>query len=443
MCLDYNFVVFFAIVCFSDDTYRFVFCFFVLQRYKHPQSFVTVTNPAVEALYSTLTELKEQGEKLCIYCDGPATNVATLLLLHPDVKDSIDMIVMFMGRNTVDNPSLQVGTTQEDLKLYFTDFNHDLDPFAAQAVIMSGARVILVGCEIAMKSMWLWEKDLIDLYDHSSKYKNNAKNKLLNALSAQEYYIHWLSTWRIFGNHLEPWSKDHGAINGFVPFGVMSASVFFASEYLQCFPVDPSFAIAKAFKRAEGLTNFKPPAHDACDEKKEDKHHKIKDLKLSDDAKKSILLHWKQAPTALHHVHQHHEAKKRGEIIKRQSTYISRDDEKDDDDDTFFEKVGAWFDDLGKKIEKEAEKLKDDVFKKLEDLELDVYKDQGEPTYYEYFLCTNEEPHGQSKDRVAFINKHTIHSHNIYYVPAIVGEYPWYASFFFCIFTFLARVSNC
>ena len=187
-----------------------------MYRYKNPTSFVTVTNPAVRGLHKTLMEMKEKGEKLCIYCDGPATNLATLLLLHPEVKDAIDMIVMFMGRNTVDNPQLQVGSTQKDFGLYFTDFNHDLDPFAAQAVIMSGARCVLVGCEIAMNSLWLMEDDLIQLYKHSTKLKNNYKNKLLSALSAQEYYIHWLSTWRIFGNHLHPWSKDYGAINGYV-----------------------------------------------------------------------------------------------------------------------------------------------------------------------------------------------------------------------------------
>ena len=253
----------------------------------------------------------------------------------------------------------------------------------------------------------------------------------------------------------------------------MSASVFFASEYLVCVPVDPSFAIAKSIKRPyELLTNFKPPTYDATyitrsvdgDEKKDDKDkdkdkkqskdNKDKDDKkqdarkklqeLSDDAKKSILLHWKQAPTALHHVKEHHEAQSKGEIIKRQSTYISRDDNehKDDDDDTFFEKVGHWFDNLGKKIEKEAEKLKDEVFKPMKDAEVDVYKDAGKPTYYEYYLCTNKYPHGNEKDRVAFVNKHTLHSNNIYYVPALVGQYPWYVSlycssivclvFFFC-----------
>ena len=153
--------------------------------------------------------------------------MALLLLLHPHVKDSIDMIVMFMGRNTVDNPRLQVGTSQKDLGLHFTDFNHDLDPFAAQAVIMSGVRIVLVGCEIAQNSLWLWEKDLTHLYKHSStKHKDDKKHKLLNALSTYEYYSHWLNTWRIFGDHLEPWSKDYGAINGFVLLSIFDFSFF-------------------------------------------------------------------------------------------------------------------------------------------------------------------------------------------------------------------------
>ena len=34
---------------------------------------------------------------------------------------------------------------EKELDLYFADFNHDSDPHAAQEVIMSGARVVLVG----------------------------------------------------------------------------------------------------------------------------------------------------------------------------------------------------------------------------------------------------------------------------------------------------------
>ena len=133
------------------------------------------------------------------------------------------MIVMFMGRDTVDFPRLQVGTSQKKLDLYFTDFNHDLDPFAAQAVIMSDARVVLVGCQIALHSMWLFEKDLINLYKYSSTQdKNDTKHKLLNQLSRKEYYMHWLNTWKMFGKHLPPWDK-YGQINGFV----VSGAIFF------------------------------------------------------------------------------------------------------------------------------------------------------------------------------------------------------------------------
>ena len=246
----------------------------------------------------------------------------------------------------------------------------------------------------------------------------------------------------------------------------MSASVFFASEYLQCIAVDPSFAIAKSVKRANGVTNFKPPSYNAeyniedkqkeLEKKKEsqtnednqndndndnnkdvdhDKKKKISGFELSDEAKSSILLHWKHAPTALHYIQECDEAQSQGKIIKRQSTYISRDSDeyKDDDDDTFFEKVGNWFDNLGKKIENEAEKLKNDVFKQLKDIENDIYKYEGAPTYYEYYLCTNKHPHGKEKNRVAFVTKHTLHSHNIFYVPAVIGQYPWYVVLFFVL----------
>ena len=92
-------------------------------RYKNPTKFVTVTNDGVEALRETLEALGDD-EKLYIYADGPATNMALLLLFHPHVIDKIACIVMFMSRNTVDNPILQIGTKMQQAGAYFTDFNH-------------------------------------------------------------------------------------------------------------------------------------------------------------------------------------------------------------------------------------------------------------------------------------------------------------------------------
>ena len=50
-------------------------------------------NDAVKAMYAALKK-----EKLTIFALGPVTNIATLMMNHPDIISQIDSIVMCVGR---------------------------------------------------------------------------------------------------------------------------------------------------------------------------------------------------------------------------------------------------------------------------------------------------------------------------------------------------------
>ena len=200
----------------------------------------------------------------------------------------------------------------------------------------------------------------------------------------------------------------------FVPFGVVSASVLFASEYLKVDKVDASFAIAKSFKKYVGpITN-----------------HKSTVKEISDTGAQAILTHFKHAPTALHAVHTDHTTDAKdsgngGDSNSNAATTGSGDsasatDEKKADDSTSGDKQ-HWYSKVGGKIEDEAESLKKQVFQDTTEHD----DSDSNPCYYEYFLCTNENPKGtgSASKLVSFVNKHT--NGNVYYVPSLAGKFPW------------------
>ena len=93
--------------------------------------------------------LKESDEKVTIVATGPQTNVAALLLCHPELKDKIALIAT-MGGGLVNGN-----------RTALAEFNIAVDPEAAYIVYHSGVPIQMSGldvCEKAYITPEEWEK---------------------------------------------------------------------------------------------------------------------------------------------------------------------------------------------------------------------------------------------------------------------------------------------
>ena len=89
---------------------------------------------AISFIYHTAKECKH----ISLLCSGPQTNVATLLMKHPDVKEYIDEIV-FMG-GSICGGNIKV----------MSEFNVFADPEACQIVMESNIPLKMVGLDVTM-----------------------------------------------------------------------------------------------------------------------------------------------------------------------------------------------------------------------------------------------------------------------------------------------------
>ncbi|KAA9297528.1 MULTISPECIES: ribonucleoside hydrolase RihC [Aerococcus] len=80
--------------------------------------------------------LMESDEKVTIVAVGPQTNVALLLTMYPEVKDKIEEIIIMGGSFTRGN------------KHVMDEFNIGTDPEAAQMVLQSSVKTVMVGLDI-------------------------------------------------------------------------------------------------------------------------------------------------------------------------------------------------------------------------------------------------------------------------------------------------------
>ncbi len=83
---------------------------------------------------------KEHPGELVIIAIGPLTNIARLLIMHPDVKPMIKQIVM-MG-----------GSTTEGNVTPYAEFNYIVDPPAAKMVFESGIPLVMAGLNVTLKT---------------------------------------------------------------------------------------------------------------------------------------------------------------------------------------------------------------------------------------------------------------------------------------------------
>ncbi|MBR5048615.1 MAG: nucleoside hydrolase [Erysipelotrichaceae bacterium] len=85
--------------------------------------------------------LRESDEKVVIVATGPLTNVATLLLGYPELKDRIEAISIMGG-------GIKYGNWTPA-----AEFNILVDPEAADIVFSSGIQIIMAGLDVTEKAL--------------------------------------------------------------------------------------------------------------------------------------------------------------------------------------------------------------------------------------------------------------------------------------------------
>ncbi len=91
--------------------------------------------------------LEESDEKITICPVGPMTNIATLLLCYPHVKEKIEKIVLMGGGAYRGNSNITA------------EFNIYADPEAANVVFASGVPLVMCGLDVTMKAI-VYEEEI-------------------------------------------------------------------------------------------------------------------------------------------------------------------------------------------------------------------------------------------------------------------------------------------
>ena len=100
-----------------------------LGKYKFPPcNLKPIKTDAVDKMYEVITKSKD---KIVIIALGPLTNIARLLIEHPDAKDNIDYIL------------ISGGLLNDSKKNPYLGFNVMQDPESAKYVLKSGENIII------------------------------------------------------------------------------------------------------------------------------------------------------------------------------------------------------------------------------------------------------------------------------------------------------------
>ena len=148
--------------------------------------------PATRALAAALRE-----RPLTVLALGPVTNVASLLLRHPELAPRIRRLVVVAGRR----PG-QAFRSSPAQKIPFRDFNFELDPRAMQVLLDSGVELWLAPWEVS-SHVWITPEDL-------------------RALAGRSATGAWL--WLRCQAWMRMWRQDLGA-PGFNPFDTLAVGL--------------------------------------------------------------------------------------------------------------------------------------------------------------------------------------------------------------------------
>ena len=157
-------------------------------------------NDAVKAMYAALKK-----EKLTILALGPVTNIATLMMNHPDIISQIDSIVMCVGRT----PGLHFRPGLETLTVY--DYNYEKDTASMNVLLKSNTNLVFAGYEPSS-------------YTLIGKFDINFLNKNGNEADQWLYDV------------LRPWqqrAKTIFGVEGFIPYDCATLGILTHPQYLK------------------------------------------------------------------------------------------------------------------------------------------------------------------------------------------------------------------
>lgn len=143
--------------------------------------------------------------RLTILLLGPATNVATVLKLHPELAGRIHEIVSVAGRRQ--GQQFTIGAATRPLR----DFNFEMDPGAFQVLLDSKVKLTFAPWEVSSK-VWLTREDLEALAS-----KNAGVSWLLPSA------LDWLQLW-----------KTQFGVNGFNPFDALAVDYLVDPDTIAC-----------------------------------------------------------------------------------------------------------------------------------------------------------------------------------------------------------------
>jgi inosine-uridine nucleoside N-ribohydrolase len=145
-------------------------------------------------------------EKLTIIAQGPLTNIATVIINHPDLVKNIDRIVIVAGKQPGDlfHPGQQWW-------FHFRDFNIRKDTPAARIVLDSGIPLVLTPFELAT-NVTITRSDLDKLAsgDKAARW-------------LRQVSLPWMSFW-----------EDHLHKPGFHPFDALAVGYVTMPELFNC-----------------------------------------------------------------------------------------------------------------------------------------------------------------------------------------------------------------
>ena len=144
-------------------------------------------------------------EKMVILMLGPATNVATVLRNHPELRNRIKKIIAVAGRRPNQRFSPSPGAPA------FRDFNFELDAPSFQVLLDSHVALVLTPWEISSK-VWMRGADLANL--------RSSDVSLAWVLDAAE---DWLEFW-----------KKSLAADGFNPFDTLATGYAISPQGFRC-----------------------------------------------------------------------------------------------------------------------------------------------------------------------------------------------------------------
>jgi inosine-uridine nucleoside N-ribohydrolase len=158
-------------------------------------------NAATRALAAAL-----RREPLVVLVLGPATNVATVLKNHPELRPRILRVVAVAGRRP--GQRFTTGTTNPN---GHRDFNFEEDPEAFRVLLASAVPVTLAPFEISSK-VWLEGPDL---------------DALARADATTEWIVRPARKW------LDLWTRTFG-VDGFNPFDTLAVARVTSPSLLTC-----------------------------------------------------------------------------------------------------------------------------------------------------------------------------------------------------------------